>query len=162
MSRDEKPALTLLLPHQNTNLFRIPTRRLELRLRDKILKQEPHRRLHPIAFELPQPDLIHDRCGDDACVFVHLRVRVRGEVADDLIGCDTHGDGAADGFAGDFSGDHVWVAGREAGEELQDGDLQVRGCVGVDAVVCFDHDEAPVVVCCGGEAGGAQAACVGG
>ena len=81
-----------------------------------------------------------------------------------MVGGDAHGDGAADGFAGDFAGEHVWVAGEEAGEELEDGDLEGGGGVGVDAVVCFDDDEAGFcgVGTGGGEGGGAEAVGVGG
>lgn len=93
-------------------------------------------------------------------------MRVRGQKTDNLIARDAHADGAADRLARDLAGDHVGVAGREAAEELQDGDLQLRGCVGVDAVVGLDDDEALAV---GGaergvEAGGgvAQGAGVGG
>ncbi len=64
-----------------------------------------------------------------------------------MIGCDAHAYSAADGFAGDFPGDHVRVAGYEAGEELENGDLEVGGGIGVDAVVCFYDDEAAVGVC---------------
>ena len=87
---------------------------------------------------------------------------VGGEVADDLVARDAHADGAADGFAGHFSGDHVGVARYEAGEELQDGDLEVGGCVGVDAVVGFNDDEAAVFVGRGGKGGRSEAAGVGG
>lgn len=77
-------------------------------------------------------------------------MRVRGQVRYDLVGRDAHTDGFADGFAGDFAGDHIGVADLEAGEELQNGDLQVGGGVGVDAVVGFDDDEA------GGVGGGSR------
>lgn len=87
---------------------------------------------------------------------------MRGEIAYDLIARDAHADGAADGLARHFSGDHVWVPRYEAGEELQDGDLEVGRCVGVDAVVGFDDDEAAVLVRGGCEGGGAEAAGVGG
>ena len=78
---------------------------------------------------------------------------MRGEVADDLIARDAHANSPADGLARDFAGDHVGIARDEAGEELEDGDLQVRGCVSVDAVVGFDDDEALVIVCGRGERG---------
>ena len=87
-------------------------------------------------------------------------MRVRGEVADDLVARDAHADGAANGLARHLAGDHVRVARDEAGEELQDGDLEVGRSVGVDAVVGFDDDEAAVLVRGGGEGGGAEAACV--
>ena len=85
-----------------------------------------------------------------------------GEVAYDLVARDAHADGAADGLAGYFSGDHVWIARYEAGEELQDGDLKVGGGVGINAVVGLDDDEAAVFICRGREGGGAEAAGVGG
>lgn len=79
---------------------------------------------------------------------------VRGEEADDLLARDPQAHGASDGFPGDFAGDHVRVPCGEAGEELQDGDLQLRGCVSVDAVVGLDDDEAFAV---GGAEGGVEA-----
>lgn len=80
-----------------------------------------------------------------------------GQVRDDLVRGDAHGYGFADGFAGDFAGDHVWIARLEPGEELQDGDLQVRRGVGVDAVIGLDDYE-PGRVCVrrGGGGGGAN------
>ena len=93
-------------------------------------------------------------------------MRVRGEETDNLLARDAHSDGAADGLACDFTGDHVGISRLEVDEELEDGDLQVRGGVGVDAVVCLDDDEAVAVggaegaVEAGG--GGAQGASVGG
>ena len=162
MPRDEKLPLPLMLPHQNANLLRIPTGGLELRLREEILEQEPDRRLHAIPLQLPQADLVDDRGRKRGLLLGHLRVGVGGEVADDLVARDAHADGSPDGFARYFSRDHVGVAGDEAGEEAEDGDLEVRGRVGVDAVVGFDDDEAAVFVGGGGEGGGTEAAGVGG
>ncbi len=87
---------------------------------------------------------------------------VGGEIAYDLIARDAHADGPADGFAGHFSGDHVGIAGYEAGEELEDGDLEIGGGIGVDTVISFDDDEASVLVCGGSEGGRAEATGVGG
>ena len=56
---------------------------------------------------------------------VHLGVGVGGEEGDYLVGGYSHRDGTADGFAGYFSGNHVWVTGGELGEELEDGDLEM-------------------------------------
>lgn len=67
---------------------------------------------------------------------------VGGQESDDLVAGDAHGDGAADGLARDLAGHHVRVARREPAEQLQDGDLQRRGRVRVDAVVGLDHEEA--------------------
>ena len=53
MSCNEKLPLPLMFPHQDANLLRIPTRRLKLHLRIEILEQIPHRRFHPIPFQLP-------------------------------------------------------------------------------------------------------------
>ena len=78
---------------------------------------------------------------------------MRGEEGDDLLRGDAHADGAADGFARDFARDHVWVAGVEADEELEDGNLELAGGVGVDSVVCFDDDEAFASVAGGGGEG---------
>ena len=147
MPRDEELPLPIMPPHQHPNLLRVPTRRLKLRLCVEILEQEPHRRLHPIPFQLPQPDLVDHRGGKHRLVLGHLRMGVGGEVAYDLVARDAHADGAADGLAGDFSGDHVWIARYEAGEELQDGDLEVGGGVGVDSVVGLYDDEAAVLFC---------------
>lgn len=85
-------------------------------------------------------------------------MRVRGEKADDLFTCNPHDHRAPDGFPRDFAGDHVRVPCGEAGEELQNSDLQLRGCIGVDAVVGLDDDEAFAV---GGAEGGVKA-CGGG
>lgn len=76
---------------------------------------------------------------------------VRGQETNDLLAGDTHAYSAADGFPGDFAGDHIRVAGGEAGEELEDGDLQLRGRVSVNAIICLDDDEAFAV--CGAEGG---------
>lgn len=70
---------------------------------------------------------------------------MRGQKADDLIARDAHAHRAADGLACDFAGYHVRVAGREPAEELQDGDLQLRGGVSVEAVVRLDDNEALAV-----------------
>ena len=86
------------------------------------------------------------------------------EEADDLLARDTHTHSPADGFTSNFAGDHIWVASGEASEELQDGDLQLGGSVGVDAVICLDDDEALIAVCrtqgvveaCGSTAEGAR------
>lgn len=85
-----------------------------------------------------------------------------GEIAYDLVARDAHADGAADRLAGHFAGDHVRIACYEAGEELQDGDLEVGGGVGVDAVVGFDDNEPAVFLGGGSEGRGAEAAGVGG
>ena len=162
MPRDEELALPLMFPHQDANLLRVPTGRLELGLRVEILEQEPDRRLHAVAFELPQPDLVHHRGRERGLFLGHLGVGVGGEVADDLVARDAHAHGAADGLARHFARDHVWVAGDEAGEELEDGDLEVGRGVGVDAVVGFDDDEAAVFFGGGGEGGGSEATAVGG
>lgn len=77
-----------------------------------------------------------------------------------MVSGDAHGDSTADGFASEFPGDHVGVAGRQPGEEFEEGDLEVRGGVGVDTVVGLDDDEAAGLVGCGGE-GGAEASGVG-
>ena len=49
---------------------------------------------------------------------------VRAEVGDNLVARNAHADGAADGLARNLPSDHIGVAGRKAGEELQDGDLK--------------------------------------
>lgn len=73
------------------------------------------------------------------------------KVANYLVACDAHTDSSADGFAGYFPSDHVGIASYEAGEKLEDGDLKIGRGVGVNTVVGFDYDEAPIVVCGGGE-----------
>lgn len=89
-------------------------------------------------------------------------MRVRGQIGDDLLRRDAHPHGATDGLARQLSRHHVRVAGAEPAEEREDGDLQGRGGVGVDAVVGLDHDEAAVVVRRGraGERGCAKTGCV--
>lgn len=72
-------------------------------------------------------------------------MRVRGQERDDLLRRDTHPHRPSDGLARQFSRHHVRVAGRETAEEGEDGDLEGRGCVGVDPVVGLDYDEAAVV-----------------
>lgn len=67
---------------------------------------------------------------------------MRGEEGDNLLGRDAHADGTTNGFAGDFARDHVWVAGREAGKKLENGDLELAGGVRVDSVIRFNDDEA--------------------
>ena len=89
---------------------------------------------------------------------MHLRVRVRGQKRNDLLGGDAHPHGPPDGLARQFAGDHVRIARRETAEEGEDGDLQGRRGVGVDPVVGLDHDEAAVVVVvCRGRRDGAAA-----
>ena len=93
-------------------------------------------------------------------------MRVRGQETDNLLAGDAHADGAADGLSRDFAGDHVGVTRLEVDEELEDGNLQLGGGVGVDTVVCLDDDEAVAVGGTEGvvEAGGyrAQSAGIGG
>ena len=43
---------------------------------------------------------------------------MRAQEGDDLIGGDSHGDGAADGISCDLAGDHVGVARAQSCEEL--------------------------------------------
>ena len=83
---------------------------------------------------------------------LHLRVRVGGQVADDLVGGDAGRDGALDtGFA-DLAGYEVGVSGLEVREEGEEGGLQGRRGVGVEAVVGFDDEEA--LGCVGDGSGG--------
>ena len=56
---------------------------------------------------------------------MHLRMSVGGEIRYYLITCNTHANGAANGFSCDFSSDHVWVSGGKAGKEGKDGNLQI-------------------------------------
>ena len=85
-----------------------------------------------------------------------------GEVAYDLIACDAHTDGSADGFPGHFPRDHVGIAGDQAGEELEDGYLEIGRGVGVDAVIGFDDDEASTAISGGSEGRRPEATGVGG
>lgn len=153
MSRDEELPLPLVFPHQHANLLRIPARRFELRLCVEVLEQEPDGRFHPVPFQLPQPDLVDHRRREHGLVLRHLGMGVGAEVAYDLVARDAHADGSPDGLAGYFAGDHIGIPGYQAGEELQDGDLEVGRGVGVDAVVGFDDDEAAVFVRGGCEGG---------
>ena len=154
VSRNEELLLPLMLPHQDTNLLRIPTGRIELGLSIEIFEQESNGCFHSIPFQLPQTYLINYRRWKDGLILCHLGMRVSSEIANYLVACDSHTDGSADGFAGYFSGDHVGIASYKAGEKLKDGDLEVGRGVGVDAVVSFDNDEASIVICGGSEGGG--------
>ena len=58
-----------------------------------------------------------------------------------MIGCDACVDGALDGGFCHFCGDEVRVAGAEVCEEGEEGDLEGRGGVGVEAEVCFEDYE---------------------
>lgn len=89
-------------------------------------------------------------------------MRVGCEVGYDLIGSDTHANGPTYRLARYFPSHHVGVPRYESCEELEDGDLKVRGCVCVDTVIRFDYNKAAVCLCRGGEGGGAQTAGVGG
>lgn len=73
-------------------------------------------------------------------------MRVRGQVADDLLGRDAHADGAPDRFPRDLAGNHVGVPCLQTGEELEDGDLERGVGVGVNAVVGLYHNEAAAIV----------------
>ena len=67
---------------------------------------------------------------------------MRAEKGDDLLARDAHCHRATDRLPCDLAGDHVGVASGEAAEELEDGDLQGGGGVGVDAVVSLDDNVA--------------------
>ena len=91
---------------------------------------------------------------------------MRGEETYDLIARNAHRHRPADRLPRDLARHHVRVPGRQTGEELQDGDLQLGRCIGVHTVVGLDDNEALAI---GGaervvEAGGdaAQGAGVGG
>ena len=64
---------------------------------------------------------------------------VRRQEADDLFTSDAHSDSVANRFTSDLPGYHVRIAGGEACEKLQNGDLELRCCIGVDTVVRFYH-----------------------
>lgn len=145
MPRHEKRSPRIILPHQHPNLLCIPTRRLILGRTHKVLEQESHRGFHALTLDLPKSDLVDDCRWQDRVVLLHLRVRVRGQKTDDLIARDTHAHRAADGLPRDFAGHHIGVTSRKTAEELQDGDLQLRGGVSVDAVVCLNDNEALAV-----------------
>lgn len=164
MLGDEEHALRIILPRQYPNVPRIPARSLVLGRGREVLEQETHGGFHSLAFDLPQADLVDDRGRENGFRLAHLRVGVRVEEVDDLVACDAHADGAADGFACHFAGDHVRVAGGEAGEEGKDGYLEGGGSVGVEPIVGLDEDET-LVVCgrveSGIKAGGCTAECAG-
>ena len=52
-----------------------------------------------------------------------------------MVDRDAYADTAADRHTGYFSGDYVWIGYYDASGKLQNGDLEVGGGVGVDAVV---------------------------
>lgn len=125
MPGDKKHAASLILPDQDADFLSVLARSFELGRRHEFLEQKASRCLHALALDLPEPNLVDDGSRQDGVVLEpHLRVRVCGEEADDLFACDPHADGAPDRFARDLARDHVGVAGREAGEEMQNGDLQ--------------------------------------
>ena len=180
----KKHALPVVLPDKDADLVGVFSRRLVLGLGLEVLEQEAWRRGHAVALKLPQVDLVNDRCGQDGrrsggrrrrgvrvqrargCRVgvlgaAHLRVRVRGEVGDDLVGGDAGVDGAFDGLLGDFGGHEVGVAGTEVREEGEEGDLERRGRVGVEAEVGLEDDEARDRGAAGG-GGGRDGAGVGG
>lgn len=143
MSCHEEHATGLILPDQDANLLSVLAGSLELGRRHEFLEQEARRRLHTLALNLPEPDLIDNGGRQDGVILEpHLRVRVRGEEADYLFARDAHADGASDRFTRDLARDHVRVTSREAGEEMQNGDLQGGRCVGVYTIIGFNHDEA--------------------
>ena len=94
---------------------------------------------------------------------------VRAQEADDLLARDAHAHSATDGFTSNFARNHVWVPSADAGEEVEDGDLQLRGGVGVDAIVSLDDDESLITICgaegvvetCGDAAEGTGVGCEG-
>jgi len=157
MLGDEKAPLRIAPPHQHANLIGIPHAALILGHAREVLEQEARRGLHALVLDLPQADLVDDGGRQDRQLLAHLRVGVRGQVADDLVGGDAVLDGAADGVAGDAARDHVGVARGELGEEGQHGDLKRRRGVGVQAVVGLDDDEAGGAAAGGDGGGGGEA-----
>ena len=65
---------------------------------------------------------------------------VRVQVGDDLVGRDAEADSLPDGISRETARDHVGEAHVELAEEGQDGDLERRGGVGIDAVISLDDD----------------------
>lgn len=65
---------------------------------------------------------------------------VRGEKADDLVGRDAIGDGALHRLLGELAGDEVWETGGEAGEKVENGDMEEGIGVCVESVVGLDDD----------------------
>lgn len=63
-----------------------------------------------------------------------------------MIACYAHAYGSADGFARYLPRNHVGIPCREAGEELQNGDLKRGRCVCVYTIVSFYDDEARLIV----------------
>ena len=131
--------------------------------------------LQTLTFLLPQSDLVDDSCGQDRStallnrVSLHLRVRPRRQVADDLrgplsqvsmcasgrisvgagwrsrtdlVGRDAVAQSALDAVARDLTRDKVGEPALEMDEEVDDGDLERVGRVGVDLVVGLEHEEA--------------------
>lgn len=138
----KKTSLRIAPPDQNTDFISISHDRVILSGGGEVFEQKAGGSFHPLVLYLPKPDLIDDRGWQDGHLLAHLRVGVGLQIADDLVGGDAVLDGAADALAGDAAGDHVRVAGGQLREEGQDGDLQRRRCVCVEAVVGLDDDEA--------------------
>lgn len=146
LARKEHARL-VVAPYQHANLVREAARVLVLLGVVKVAKQEPARRLHALILQLPQADLVDDggrqhRLVGERRGAVHLLVRVRGEVRDDLVGRDAELDGLPDRRARDAAGHHVGEAHVELGEEREHGNLQRRLRVRVQAVVGLDDDGA--------------------
>lgn len=159
----KKHARLVVAPHQDANLVGEAPRVVVLLGVIKVAKEEAAGRLHALVLELPEADLVDDGGGQDGLVAegggaVHLLVGVGGEVGDDLVGGDAELDGLADRGAGDAAGDHVGEAHLQLGEEGEDGNLQRRLRVGVQAVVGLDDYGALLAV---GAAAGSAAGRVG-
>lgn len=131
-------AFRLVLPDHHAQIFSIPDDIVKIGLGRELLHEEAGCRLHSVALDLPEPNLI-DHCGrQDRQPLRHLRVRVRRQVRDDLVRGDAVADGALDGLFCQLSRDKVREAGGEAGEEAEDSDLEERGGVGVESIIRLD------------------------
>lgn len=117
MLRDKEAPFRIAPPHQHANLIRIPDAALILSQRREILEQESCCRLHALVLDLPETDLIDDRGWEYGRLAPQLRVRVRRQVRNYLVGRDAVLDGSADRVPSDATRYHVGVSGGEFGEE---------------------------------------------
>nr|POF04280.1 hypothetical protein CFP56_22035 [Quercus suber] len=159
---DEEPAVLGKLALENAEGLGVGDSLEVLVLAAEVLDEKAGRGVHAVALALPQADLVDDGGRQDrraglGVVRAQDRVRVRDEVADDLIGANARADGAQRRLLRQACRDEVRVARLQRGEERQDGDGQRGRGVGVQSVVGLEDDVPFLVGRCGGVGGDAAA-----